>query len=208
MLGSGVVKRRRKHDPRTAETRRLKIVDSRHAVTRRMAVNPKGDILAIALDVTRLRGIGGYTATMMSPEVRARARRIYRKALADPGDLRGDDSALAGIAVAEALVGRGPGWIPEVQKIGMQIAAAMDQLRKEGKIAPNPKHRGKKSKRVSPGTAASRLAHWRWHHNPLSKGKAQAVISKNIRELIRSGRSQKQAIAIAMRTAGIARKKR
>jgi len=31
LLGSGVVKRRRKHDPRTAETRRLKIVDSRHA---------------------------------------------------------------------------------------------------------------------------------------------------------------------------------
>lgn len=32
----------------------------------------------------------------------------------------------------------------------------------------NPKHRTtKKSKhRTSPGSAASRLAHWRWHHNP------------------------------------------
>ncbi len=45
---------------------------------------------------------------------------------------------------------------------------------------------------------------------PLKKGKGKKAISANIRELMGSGRPQKQAIAIAMRTAGVAkpRKKR
>ena len=41
---------------------------------------------------------------------------------------------------------------------------------------------------------------------PLKRGHSMAVISTNIRELMHSGRSQRQAIAIAMRTAGIKRK--
>jgi len=43
---------------------------------------------------------------------------------------------------------------------------------------------------------------------PLRKGKSKKTISANIRELVHSGRPQKQAIAIAMREAGIARKKK
>ncbi len=45
---------------------------------------------------------------------------------------------------------------------------------------------------------------------PLQKGSSQRVISANIRELRSSGRSQKQAVAIAMRQAGktTAKKKR
>ena len=43
---------------------------------------------------------------------------------------------------------------------------------------------------------------------PLKKGKSKAVISSNIRELRHSGRPQKQAIAIAMRSAGKARRKK
>jgi len=43
---------------------------------------------------------------------------------------------------------------------------------------------------------------------PLRKGKSKAVIAANIRELRHSGRPQKQAIAIAMRTAGKSRKRR
>ncbi len=39
--------------------------------------------------------------------------------------------------------------------------------------------------------------------NPLRKGKSKAAIAANIRKLIREGRPQKQAIAIALRTAKV-----
>lgn len=42
---------------------------------------------------------------------------------------------------------------------------------------------------------------------PLKSGKSKKVISENIRELRRSGRSQKQAIAIALSKARKKRKK-
>ncbi len=42
---------------------------------------------------------------------------------------------------------------------------------------------------------------------PLKKGKSSKIISENIEELIHEGYPQKQAIAIAMKTAGISRKK-
>ena len=35
---------------------------------------------------------------------------------------------------------------------------------------------------------------------PLLKGKSKKVVSKNIKELVKSGRPQKQAIAIALST--------
>lgn len=42
---------------------------------------------------------------------------------------------------------------------------------------------------------------------PLKRGKSKKVISENIRELRRSGRSQKQAVAIALSNARKKRKK-
>jgi hypothetical protein len=43
---------------------------------------------------------------------------------------------------------------------------------------------------------------------PLKKGRSRKVISQNIRTEIRAGRPRKQAVAIAMRTAGKARKRK
>ncbi len=42
---------------------------------------------------------------------------------------------------------------------------------------------------------------------PLKKGRSKKVISANIRTEMHAGRPQKQAVAIAMRTAGIAKPK-
>jgi len=43
---------------------------------------------------------------------------------------------------------------------------------------------------------------------PLLKGKSQKAVSRNIKELISSGRTRKQAIAISLSKAGKTRKKR
>lgn len=43
---------------------------------------------------------------------------------------------------------------------------------------------------------------------PIKKGKSKKVISSNIRELMRSGRPQKQAVAIALSEAGKSKKRK
>lgn len=43
---------------------------------------------------------------------------------------------------------------------------------------------------------------------PLQSGKSQTAVSGNIKELMSTGRPQKQAVAIAMRVAGKARRKK
>ncbi len=43
---------------------------------------------------------------------------------------------------------------------------------------------------------------------PLEKGKSKKVVSDNIRELMKSGRPQKQAVAIALSNARMHKKKK
>jgi hypothetical protein len=43
---------------------------------------------------------------------------------------------------------------------------------------------------------------------PLKKGSSKKTISQNIREMVKSGRPQKQAIAAAYRSAGKSRRKK
>ena len=55
-----------------------------------------------------------------------RARRALARNRAEPGDCAGDLPLLAGLAVAEAEVGRGAGWLPVVQRKGVAIAQLIE----------------------------------------------------------------------------------
>jgi hypothetical protein len=56
-----------------------------------------------------------------------RASAAYKRNQAEPGDCGEDISLLIGLAIAEAEIGVGPGWMPEVQKLGVYLAQILDR---------------------------------------------------------------------------------
>jgi len=48
----------------------------------------------------------------------------------------------------------------------------------------------------------------RWSKMPLEKGKSDKVVSRNISELVKSGKPQKQSVAISMKQAGRSKAKK
>ena len=55
-----------------------------------------------------------------------RAQKAYRRNLRNPGDCEGDTAVLLGLSIAEAHIGTGPGWIPEVQLHGVAYAEILE----------------------------------------------------------------------------------
>jgi hypothetical protein len=196
MLGSNVVKRRRKHDPRTAATQRLKIIDSRHAVTRRMAaVNPRRKMK----DEWTVQGNYGYGwDDEYSSDDRADARARLKEYQANGGgsyrfikrrvpiEAANPESLsparregrIRNIQICKKHAAwhreRAKMWLKENrkdlashhEKEAVEDDAEAQRLEKTLHENPPKSRRGKKGKWVSPGSAAARLAHWRWHHNP------------------------------------------
>ena len=81
------------------------------------------------MKLAKLYHVSANAGLVSAPDKNAlqRARRAFRKNIADPGDCRGDIPLLAGLAIAQAHIGVSPGWIPEVQRIGCLIAKLAEQ---------------------------------------------------------------------------------
>ncbi len=71
----------------------------------------------------------GTPAFHASTDFVNRAQKAYIRNKRNPGDCEGDTAALLGLSIAEAHIGTGQGWIPEVQKYGILYAEIL-----EGKI--------------------------------------------------------------------------
>jgi len=68
----------------------------------------------------------GTPAFHASPSLIERAKLAYTRNKKNPGDCEGDDLLLVGLSIAEAHIGTGPGWIPEVQKYGVHYAEILE----------------------------------------------------------------------------------
>lgn len=69
----------------------------------------------------------GTPAFHASPDFVQISRRIYTRNQQDPGDCAGDEFLLLGLSLAEAHIGTGTGWIPEVQKVGVRYAEILEK---------------------------------------------------------------------------------
>ena len=76
----------------------------------------------------RQKETGDRGILLTDPGFIGRAEKAYRRNLRDPGDCAGDEFLLLGLSIAEADIGQGAGWIPEVQKIGVRYAEILEKF--------------------------------------------------------------------------------
>lgn len=81
------------------------------------------------MTLTQIYYKASESGLVRSPDRNAlqRARRAFKRNQEEPGDCNGDIALLAGLAIAQAEVGVRPGWIPEVQRIGCEIAKMIEK---------------------------------------------------------------------------------
>lgn len=79
----------------------------------------------VRMGIEKAIGYGVIDRRDVCDDFRRRARRAFRKNLREPGDCGNDRALLLGLAIAQAKVGMGPGWIPETQRIGCLIASKL-----------------------------------------------------------------------------------
>jgi hypothetical protein len=84
-------------------------------------------------------------AGLVSSAALSTASRFYNRNLREPGDCAGDDALLAGLAIAEAEIGKGIGWIPRVQHLGELIA----NLKNDSPSGPQPSLRERSTSRAA-----------------------------------------------------------
>jgi hypothetical protein len=69
---------------------------------------------------------GAKNPLHIDPGFVGRAEKAHRRNLRDPGDCEGDEFLLLGLSIAEADIGQGTGWIPEVQRVGVEYAKILE----------------------------------------------------------------------------------
>jgi hypothetical protein len=205
--------RRRRHDPRTAVTGRYRAVDPRTAVTARMArVNPARRIHYHGFTYL----LSFYHGEVTGPHY---AAALYRGTTNNWKHVRDIDIPGSSRRAAHAYVRQ---WIDahryhtneELTRANplhrghsrATIAANIRELMRSGRpqrqaiaiafraagLARNPKRMP-----VSVGTAAARVAQWRWHHNPIPKG-YQSRAGRRIARDLENGESALRALAVGM----------
>lgn len=81
--------------------------------------------------ITELQSFPEVRIEFNSQNAHRRANAAYKKNLEEPGDCSGDNILLMCLAVAQAIVGVRPGWIPEVQRRACEYAEYLEGVKHE-----------------------------------------------------------------------------
>lgn len=173
---------------------------------------PKGPIVGVHPlidgDTAAVEGPRGWESWIFGPEIGPRGyREVWQFAAKHPSEREAVEHAKE---MVWGPVKRNPGFTPEYIAYSAAREAygrALNMRNSDPRKAALVKARW--AALVKARAAVDALPEGRrMRTNPLRRGPSKAAISANIRELMRAGRPQKQAIAIALRSAGKARRRR